>query len=422
VIRIAGGRVLTPTGLVEADVWVKNDTVVAVGTSGATGTERVIDASGMLVGPGFVDIHTHLREPGQTWKESIASGARAAAAGGYTALVAMPNTDPPIDRPEVVEMVRRAGEEAGLVLVTVAGALTEGRSGERPSDIAALYRSGVRLFTDDGDSVGSAEVLEEAMQVVAGLPGAVVAQHAEDVLASAGGHMHQGRVSSELGVAGIPASAEYGIVERDLALAAVTGATYHAQHVSAARTVEMIRAAKRSGASGVTAEVTPHHLTFDESSLSTLDTDFKMYPPLRSAHDREALRDAVLDGTIDVVATDHAPHTAAEKDVPFLDAPRGVIGLETAASAVWELVTDPRMFFEVMAITPALISGLESHGKPVEVGSPANLVIFDPDRVWAPEVFFSRSSNSPYRGRKLTGRVNLTIFEGVVTHHLDGSA
>lgn len=418
-IRIAGGQVLTPTGLVEADVWVENDTVVAVGSSGSRGDVQILDATGMLVGPGLVDLHTHLRDPGQTWKEDIATGSRAAAAGGYTAVVAMPNTEPPLDTPERVHAVRRAGEEAGHVRVAVAGAMTEGRTGERPSDIASLYRTGVRMFTDDGDSVGDAAVLERVMGLTAGLPGAVVAQHAEDTAISAGGHMHDGGVSAQLKITGIPASAEYLVVERDLGLVASTGATYHAQHLSSALTVELIREAKDAGLR-VTAEVTPHHLTFDDSALSTLDPDLKMYPPLRSAADRQALREALVDGAIDVVATDHAPHTSTEKDVPFAQAPRGVIGLETAAPAVWEVVADPRRFFEVMAITPAVISGLERHGRPVEQGSPANLVVFDPAQVWVPEQFHSKSSNSPYRGMKMTGRVIMTLFEGQVTHQLEG--
>jgi dihydroorotase len=418
VIRVTGGQVLTEDGLVEADVWVEGDRVAAVGSHPAAGEHRVIDAGGMLVGPGFVDIHTHLREPGQTWKEDIASGSHAAAAGGYTAVVAMPNTDPPIDTPALVRKVQKAGDETGLVLVEVAGALTVGRLGRRPCDIDGLYRSGVRLFSDDGDSVADDEVLGEAMSAVAGLPGAVVAQHAEDRAMSAGGHMHQGIVSEQLGIAGIPARAEFLIVERDLALVAATGAAYHAQHVSSARTVELIREAKVTGLK-VTAEVTPHHLTFDESALLTLDTDLKMYPPLRSADDRQSLRDGLRDGTIDAVATDHAPHTPADKGVGFDLAPRGVIGLETAAPAVWEAVAAPGRFFEVMSTTPARIAGLARHGRPIEPGSPANLVVFDAGQTWVPERFLSKSSNSPYKGREMTGRVMLTIYEGMVTHLLE---
>lgn len=418
-IRVAGGWVLTPDGVVEADVWVERDRVVAVGSHPAPGAHHVIDATGMLVGPGLVDLHTHLRDPGQTWKEDIASGSRAAAAGGYTAVVAMPNTDPPVDTPERVRAAQRAGAEARHVLVAVAATLTVGRSGERPSDIGGLYRSGARMFTDDGDSVADDDVLEEAMRAVASLPGALVAQHAEDTALSAGGHMHQGSVSRELGIAGIPTRAESSIVQRDLALVAKTGVGYHAQHVSAVRTVELIREAKGAGLK-VTAEVTPHHLTFDESSLSTLDTDLKMYPPLRSSEDRQALRDGLREGTIDAVATDHAPHTPAEKNTGFAQAPRGVIGLETAASAVWQVISDPDRFFEVMSTAPARIAGLTRHGKPLEPGSPANLVIFDPDQIWVAERFLSRSSNSPYKGREMTGRVRSTIHEGTVTHELEG--
>lgn len=418
-IRVAGGRVLTAEGLVESDVWVEGDSVVAVG-SHSRSAPRVIDASGMLVGPGFADLHTHLREPGQTWKEDVASGSRSAAAGGYTAVVAMPNTEPPIDSPALVASVRGAGEAAAHTLVAVAGALTLGRKGERPSPIAALYRAGVRLFTDDGDGVADSELLEEVMRTVAALPGAVVAQHAEDTRISAGGHMHLGNLSSEMGVAGIPASAEYLMVERDLGLVGATRAAYHVQHVSSSRTVAMIREAKRAGLN-VTAEVTPHHLTFEESSLSTLDTDLKMYPPLRSADDRQSLRDALCDGTLDAVATDHAPHTQAEKAAEFGQAPRGVIGLETAASAVWEVVADPIRFFQVMSISPARLAALTRHGHPVAPGSPANLVIFDPGQTWVPDQFLSRSSNSPYRGREMIGRVILTVYEGAITHELEGA-
>lgn len=234
-----------------------------------------------------------------------------------------------------------------------------------------------------------------------------------------GGQMHEGQVSRELGVGGLPAEAETSIVRRDLELVASTGARYHCQHVSAKMTVESIRQAKEAG-SPVTAEVTPHHLSFDETDVRELGTNFKMYPPLRSAGDREALAAAVADGTIDVVATDHAPHSDEEKAVPFHSAPRGVIGLETAAAATWETLGDKDRLFDVMSTRPAAILGLESQGRPLVPGSIANLVVFDPSEKWVPASFKSKSANSPYRGREMIGKVVATIHRGRVTHQSGG--
>ena len=411
-IAITGGTVLTNHGWRQVDVTVDEGRVVATSVTGDV--DRSINASGCLVGPAFVDLHTHLREPGQTWKEDIGTGSAAAAAGGYSAVVAMPNTDPPIDSVKTAETVLQRGAEVGLVEVLVAGTLTVGRSGIAPSDIHALYGVGARLFTDDGDSVPDVELMKEIMERVAILPGAVVGQHAEEAM-SAGGHMHEVEMSRRLGVAGLPSSAEADIVRRDLSLVAETAASYHCQHVSAKMTVELIRGAKTAGLP-VTAEVTPHHLTFTENDLSELDPDFKMYPPLRTSEDRDSLIDALADGTIDAVATDHAPHRRDEKAVPFIDAPRGVIGLETAASAVWEAVGDRDIFFRSMSSAPASILGLEGHGSPVTPGEIANIVVFDPSTKWTPLLFRSKSHNSPFRGREMTGRVRATIHRGVITY------
>ena len=412
-IVIRQGRVLTSRGWEVVDVALADGLIEEVGDN--LEGDIVIDASGCLVGPGFVDLHTHLREPGQTWKEDIASGSLAAAAGGFTAVVAMPNTDPPIDSPKVVEVVAALGADAGLVDVVPAGALTEGRAGSAVADIGALYESGVRLFSDDGDSVGDEAVLTEAMTAVAGLDGAVVAQHAEDVALTRGGHMHEGEVSRRLGVGGLPAAAEADVVERDLDLVRKTGARYHCQHVSSKMTVAVIRLAKREGLP-VTAEVTPHHLSFTDEALASLDTNFKMYPPLRAESDRRALVDAIRDGTIDVVATDHAPHRTEEKETSFDTAPRGVIGLETAAAVVWETLRDPDALFRVLSIAPARIASLSDHGQLVRVGSTANLVVFAPHEVWTADSFRSKSANSPYLGAKMTGRVKATIHQGRVTY------
>lgn len=404
---------LTSDGWTSSDVLVEDGQIAAVAPDLAGEVE--IDAAGCLVGPGFVDMHTHLREPGQIWKEDVASGSAAAAAGGFTAITAMPNTEPAMDSTEIIASVLDTAREIDRTTVIPSAALTLGRLGAEPVDVSALYALGVRLFTDDGDSVADPDVLEAVMSRVAVLPGAFVAQHAEDSARTAGGHMHSGAVSRKLGVGGLPPEAEAGVVERDLALAARTGAHYHCQHVSAKMTVDLLRTAKEAGLT-VTAEVTPHHLTFDESAVAELSPDFKMYPPLRSEEDRLALIDALEDGTIDVVATDHAPHLPEEKQVGFMAAPRGVIGLETAASAVWEALGDRDRFFAVLSQTPARLLGSDDQGRPVAPGAAANLVVFDPSATWVPARFASKSSNSPYKGREMQGRVRATIHHGNVVH------
>lgn len=327
----------------------------------------------------------------------------------------MPNTDPPIDSPMLVDLVAGLGAEAGLVEVIPSAALTVGRAGHAVADIDALYRAGVRVFSDDGDSVANAELLEEIMSIIAGLDDAVVAQHAEDASFTAAGHMHEGEVSRRLGVGGLPAQAETEVVKRDLSLVRGTGARYHCQHVSSMMTVTAIRSAKEEGLP-VTAEVTPHHLSFTDEDLASLDTNFKMYPPLRSESDRQALVEALRDGTIDVVATDHAPHQQDEKGLAFTEAPRGVIGLETAAAVVWDTLRDRDAFFRVLSTAPARIAGLSNQGRPVEVGNAANLVVFAPDETWKAAAFRSKSANSPFLGREMRGRVRATIHQGKITH------
>ncbi|MGB8362778.1 MAG: dihydroorotase [Acidimicrobiia bacterium] len=408
-ILIESGKVLTISGWRHADVLIESGKVKEVGRG--LRAETVVDASGCLVGPGLVDIHTHVREPGETWKEDVSSASMAAVRGGYTAMVTMPNTVPPADSPKVTGLVQEIGRRVGLVDVIPAGTLTVGRAGATASDIEAMYESGVRMFTDDGDSVGDTETLRGIMLRVAALPGAIVAQHAEDVSMTAGGHMHEGELSRRLGIGGLPAEAETSVVERDLRLVRETGASYHCQHVSSKMTVDLIRDAKAEGLP-VTAEVTPHHLSFDVSELDALDTNFKMYPPLRTDQDRAALVAALRDGTIDVVATDHAPHGADEKSHPFTDAPRGVIGLETAASAVWAALGDDTRLFEVMSINPARTMGLGSQGLPIAPGNPANLVVFDPAAEWVADEFVSKSANSPFLGSTMKGRVVATIHHG----------
>ncbi|MGA7270606.1 MAG: dihydroorotase [Acidimicrobiia bacterium] len=414
-IIVSNGSVFTEEGIRTCDVTVSDGTITALGDVEAPADATVIDASGCWVGPGLVDLHAHLREPGQEWKEDIETGSRAAAAGGFTAVVAMPNTIPAIDAGHRAGFVSDRGRQAGHCLVAPAGAITIEREGRELAHLDELWEAGVRIFTDDGTTVADAGLLRRAMEYLAGRD-CVIAQHAEDPGLSAGGHMHEGSVSSRLGMAGLAALAEETIVARDLALVRLTGAGYHVQHVSTAGTVALVRGARNEGLP-VTAEVTPHHLTFDHSEVESMDPNFKMYPPLRTSTDVLELRRALVDGTIDAVATDHAPHTDSEQEVPFEEAPRGVIGLETAASATLTAASlDQRTFFERMSVSPARIARLERHGSLVSVGGPANLVVIDPDAGWTPRRFLSRSQNSPFLGRPLKGRVLATVFEGNLTH------
>jgi dihydroorotase len=290
-----------------------------------------------------------------------------------------------------------------------------GRIGETLSHLDEMWSAGVRIFSDDGSSVDDAGLLRLAMEYVAER-GGVIAQHAEDRGLSRGGHMHEGSVSSRLGIRGLPSAAEEIVVARDFALARLTGVRYHVQHVSSAGTIPLVRAAKADGLR-ITAEVTPHHLVFNHEHVLSLDPAYKMYPPLRASTDVDSLRAALIEGAIDAVATDHAPHSAFETEVTFEEAPRGVIGLETSAAAVNTAVGLPAEdFFDRLSIRPAEIAGLERHGQPVSEGGPANLMMFDPNSSWTPRLFASKSQNTPFIGFELRGRVLATIFEGLITH------
>lgn len=414
-ILIRGGALCRTEGFQQGDVLVTDGVVAEVGSVTAKSGATVVEAAGCVVGPGLVDLHAHMREPGATWKEDLQTGSEAAAAGGFTAILAMPNTEPPVDRRKVAEAIRERGAQVGLVEVGVAGAVTRQRAGLEVGDLEGLYEWGVRVFTDDGAPVLQAKVLREAMERLARLPGAVLAQHGENTNMTRGGHMHEGDVSRLLGVGGLPSSAEEEIVARDLSVLAGTGGRYHCQHVSSAGTVEMIGEAKAGGLE-VTAEVTPHHLSLDHSMLRELDPNLKMYPPLRTAEDRAALQAGLRDGTVDAVATDHAPHSVAEKSTDFEASPRGVIGLETAAAVVHGVFDDPRLLFERLSVVPARIAGFEEQGRPVEPGEPANLMVFDPDTRWTPDRFRSKSRNSPFLGMALRGSPVATIFRGRLTH------
>ena len=424
---IRGGRIIDQGGERIADIAVSSGgTIAAVGSEldlDALGLAEapVLDASGCVVAPGFVDIHTHLREPGREEAETIETGSRAAALGGYTAVVAMPNTEPTIDSAAVVRQVLDAGVAAGLCDVRVAGAITIDRAGETLAPMAEMAALGVRLFTDDGCGVQDDRLMRRALEYSSGLEVPVtLAQHCEVEALSEGGHMHEGEWSSRLGIPGIPAEAEELMVFRDIALARLTGSRMHFQHLSTAGSVELVRQAKQRGLP-VTAEATPHHFTLTHAEVASYDPVFKVNPPLRGDADVAAVKAGLADGTIDAIATDHAPHTAEVKEAPFDHAPCGMLGLETAlALGVSELVepgviTLPELI-ALMSWRPAAIAGIDDvHGRPIEVGEPAHLVVFDPNHEWTidPMKLASRSHNTPYAGRTVHGRVRHTLLCGI---------
>ena len=373
----------------------------------------VLDAAGCVVAPGLVDLHTHLREPGREEAETVESGARAAALGGYSAVVAMPNTEPAIDSAAVVRQIQDLGADA-CCAVHPAGAITVGRKGEQLAPLAEMAALGVRIFTDDGTGVQDARLMRRALEYASAL-GVTLAQHCEDASLAAGGHMHEGEWSSRLGLAGQPAEAEELMVMRDLALARLTGARVHFLHLSTAGSLAMVRGAKSSGLA-VTAEVTPQHFTLTDACVASYDPVFKVNPPLRSDADVAAVKAALESGFVDAIATDHAPHTQEAKESPFDQAPPGMLGLETAlALALTELELPIERILALMSWQPAAIAGLsDAHGGPIAAGRPANLCVVDPTATWVvdPLESASRSRNNPYSGRKLRGRVRHTVYRG----------
>jgi dihydroorotase len=423
-LLLKGGTVVDATGSRRADVLVEDGLVAAVAPSiEAAGGMNVLDAAGCIVAPGLVDLHTHLREPGREEAETVESGSRAAALGGYTAVVAMPNTEPAIDNAGIVRQILDLGSRA-LCDVRVAGAITVGRQGRQLAPLGEMAALGVRLFTDDGNGVQDARLMRRALEY-AGALGVTLAQHCEDEALAAGGHMHEGEWSSRLGLPGIPAEAEELMVMRDIALCRLTGSPVHFLHLSTAGSVAMVGAAKAQGLR-VTAEAAPHHFTLTDAAVASYDTVFKVNPPLRSAEDVAAVRAGLRDGTIDAIATDHAPHAQEAKEQPFDAAPPGMLGLETAlALAFTELADmDHQKLLAALSWQPAAIAGLTGeHGGPVVEGAPANLCVIDPAAVWVvePGLLASRSRNTPYGGRKLTGRVRHTILRGEVVVR-DGEA
>ncbi len=405
------------TGSRRADVAVGDGRIVAVADDiPPTAGQRVLDAGGCVVAPGLVDLHTHLRQPGNEEAETVETGARGAALGGYTAVVAMPNTDPPIDSAGVVREVLELGAGAACE-VAVAGAITVGRRGEQLAPLGEMAALGVRLFTDDGAGVADTRLMRRALEYASAL-GVTLAQHCEDPALAAGGHMHEGAESSRLGIPGIPAEAEELMVMRDVALvrmATAFGARMHFLHLSTAGSVAIVRAAKAGGLR-VTAEAAPHHFTLTDAAVASYDPTFKVSPPLRPADDVEGVKAGLVDGTIDAIATDHAPHAPERKELAFDQAPPGMLGLQTALSlALGELALPIERVLALLSWRPARIAGLEArHGGPVAPGRPANLCVIDPSARWVvdPPRLASRSRNTPYAGRTMTGVVRHTVSAG----------
>lgn len=422
-LLISGARIL---GQTRADILIRDGSVAEVSTAGpieGQASTEVLDADGLAVLPAFVDLHTHLREPGREDTETVATGSAAAAAGGFTAVLAMANTDPVTDTAEAAVHIRELGSAAGLVDVQPVGAVTKHLAGEELAELGLMARSRARVtvFSDDGRCVADARIMRRALEYVRAF-GGVVSQHSQDPrLADATACCHEGEVSGRLGLPGWPAVAESTVIARDAMLARHTGSRVHVAHVSTAEGVDVVRWAKARGIA-MTAEVTPHHLALDVGLVRDYDPVHKVNPPLRPQEDVEELRAALADGTIDAVATDHAPHARHDKEHAFVDAAFGMLGLETAFSVVHDLmVRTGRMSLadlaDRMSIAPARVARLGGHGRPIAPGEPANLVLVDTaasttvDR----EASHSLSRNNPWHGRTLTGAVHATILRGRLT-------
>ena len=419
-------RGVQPYGESAVDLVVTDGVIAEVAPAGSASGERVLDATGLVALPGLVDLHTHLREPGREDAETVESGTRAAALGGFTAVHAMANTEPVADTAGVVEQVWRLGREAGHCDVFPVGAVTIGLGGEKLAELGAMADSAarVRVFSDDGKCVSDPLLMRRALEYVKAFDG-VVAQHSQEPRLTEGSQMNEGELSGKLGLAGWPAVAEEAIIARDCLLAAHVGSRLHVCHLSTAGSVEIVRQAKANGWD-VTAEATPHHLILTDDLAATYDPIYKVNPPLRTLADAEALRAAVADGTIDIIATDHAPHPLEDKDCEWAAAAFGMLGLETALSVVQATLVDAGLLdwvgvAERMSYAPARIGRLSDHGRPLEVGEPANVVLYDASvsRVVDPSGLASLSRNTPYAGMELPGRVVATFLKGRPTV-LDG--
>lgn len=419
-------RGVRPYGEDAVDIVISDGVITDIVAAG-TGAGEVIDADGLVALPGFVDLHTHLREPGREDAETVESGSQAAALGGFTCVHAMANTNPVADTAGVVEQVWRLGQVAGLVDVRPVGAVTVGLGGERMAELGAMADSAaqVRVFSDDGKCVHDAVLMRRALEYVKAFDG-VVAQHAQEPRLTEGAQMNEGELSGRLGLAGWPAVAEEAIIARDVLLAQHVDSRLHVCHVSTAGSVEVIRWAKSRGVR-VTAEVTPHHLILTEDLVSSYDPIYKVNPPLRTCEDVEALRTALADGTIDAIATDHAPHPHEDKDCEWAAAAMGMLGLETALGVAIATMVQPglltwRELAQRMSVQPARIGRVATQGHDLVVGAIANIAVIDPEatRVLQPTDLASRSRNTPYAGMELPGRVVHTLYAGTPTV-LDGA-
>jgi dihydroorotase len=416
-LLIKGGRIIDPSqGLEEiSDLLIVDGRVSAISKDVAVEEAEEFDAGGLVVAPGFIDLHVHLREPGEEYKETIASGVRAAVAGGFTSVCAMPNTRPVNDNASITRYLLDKAREANLANVYPVGAITRGSLGEELAEMAEMKEAGAVAVTDDGKPVMNAQVMRHAMEY-AHDHDLVVADHCQDTCLSAHGVMHEGRYSTLLGLKGMSGSAEDSQVSRDIMLSEMTGARVHIMHISTARAVDLVREAKRKGLP-VTCEVTPHHLALTDARVLNFDANAKMNPPLRSEEDRLALIEAVVDGTIDAIATDHAPHHADEKMLEFDRAPFGVVGLETALGVVLEVLyhsgkVNLNRVVELLTIGGARVFSLP--GGSLQTGSVADLTIFDPDYQWTvePPQFKSKSRNTPFIDWQLRGKVRATFVGG----------
>jgi dihydroorotase len=405
-----------------ADILVEDGRIAAVGAGLSRAGAREIDAAGLVALPGLVDLHTHLREPGYEASETILTGTRAAASGGFTAVFAMPNTSPVADTAGVVEQELALGEAAGYATVQPIGAVTVGQKGERLAELGAMAdsRAKVRVFSDDGSCVWDPLIMRRALEYVKAFDG-VIAQHAQDPRLTEGAQMNEGVVSAELGLAGWPAVAEESIIARDVLLAEHVGSRLHVCHLSTAGSVDIVRWAKKRGIA-VTAEVTPHHLLLNDELVRGYDPRFKVNPPLRREEDVLAVREGLADGTIDIVGTDHAPHPAEAKSCEWAAAANGMVGLESALRVVHASMVETGLIgwadvARVLSRTPARIGRLAGHGTPIAAGEPAELTLYDPSPtgVFSTDDLRGRSVNSPYLGRELPGRVMWTIHRGYAT-------
>ncbi len=414
---IKNGRVIDPANKIDGimDVLISDGKIAEIGKEVTGKADEIIDATNLIVAPGFVDMHTHLREPGREDEETIQSGTAAAVKGGYTSICCMPNTEPAIDNIEAIKAIKEIIKKDAACNVFIIGAITKARLGKALTDLAAMKKEGVVGISDDGSSVADKKVLEEALKE-AKKENVLLIEHCEDATLSAGGVINKGFVSTKMGLRGIPAQSEYEVVRRDIELARKTVAPIHIAHVSCKESVELIRKAKRDGVA-ISAETAPHYFALTEECSSTYDTNTKMNPPLRTKEDVRAIKDGLKDGTIDAIATDHAPHTDAEKDVEFDFAPFGIIGLETALSlAAMELVDTKILSWSdligKMASNPARLLGLDKGN--LKKGSPADLVMIDPAKeyVYTKSSIVSRSKNSPFIGWKLKAKVTCVFVGG----------